>query len=161
MSVLVAQIDYDAKKIYILEEVLGKPEDKENSTPALTRKLKAKFYRDKQAGGVDVTGDPVGLQRSTTPEEEVNNYTMISDTLGRSVLRPKIKLLKKQPPQTARCEFVNEVFCGYNGWEIQIDIPYRKLTENLLYQLRNEDGTKSKPKVTDLRPIYGQSTLSA
>ena len=112
MSVLVAQIDYDAKKVYVLEEVLGsKPEDKENNTPALARKLRTKLYRDKQAGGVDVTGDPSGLQRSTTTEQGVNNYTVIADTLGRGVLRPKIKLLKKQPPQAARCEFVNEVFC--------------------------------------------------
>lgn len=149
MSVLLAQIDYDAKRLYILEELLGKPEDKENNTPALSRKLKAKLYRDKHAGGVDVTGDPAGLQRSTTTEEGVNNYTVITDTLGRGILRPKIKLLKKQPPQAARCEFVNEVFCGYNGWELLIDIRCRKLTEDLLYQLRNEDGTKSKQKVTD------------
>lgn len=149
MSVLLAQIDYDAKRLYILEELLGKPEDKENNTPALSRKLKAKLYRDKHAGGVDVTGDPAELQRSTTTEEGVNNYTVITDTLGRGILRPKIKLLKKQPPQAARCEFVNEVFSGYNGWELLIDIRCRKLTEDLLYQLRNEDGTKSKQKVTD------------
>lgn len=149
MSVLVAQIDYEAKKVYVLEEVLGKPEDKENSTPALARKLKAKLYHDKHVGGVDVTGDPAGLQRSTTTEQGINNYTVIADTLGHGVLRPKIKLLRKQPPQAARCEFVNEVFCGYNGWELRIDIRCRKLTEDLLYQLRNEDGTKSKKKTTD------------
>ncbi len=38
MSVLLAQMDYENKKVYILEEVLGKPEDKENNTPALARK---------------------------------------------------------------------------------------------------------------------------
>lgn len=149
MSVLVAQIDYENKKVYILEEVLGKPENKENNTPALARKLKAKLYRDKHAGGIDVTGDPAGLQRSTTTEQGVNNYTVISDILGRGILRPKVKLLKKQPPQAARCEFVNEVFCGHSGWELLIDIRCRKLTEDLLYQLRNEDGTKSKQKTTD------------
>ena len=149
MSVLLAQMDYENKKVYILEEVLGKPEDKENNTPALARKLKAKLYRDKQAGGVDVTGDPAGLQRSTASEQGVNNYTLIADTLGQGFLRPRIKLLCKQPPQAARCEFVNEVFCGYNGWELLIDIRCRKLTEDLLYQLRNEDGTKSKQKTTD------------
>ena len=98
MSLLAAQIDYENKKVYILEEVLGKPENKENNTPALARKLKAKLYRDKHAGGIDVTGDPAGLQRSTTTEQGVNNYTVISDILGRGILRPKVKLLKKQPP---------------------------------------------------------------
>ena len=32
-----------------------------------------------------------------------------------------------------------------------IDLRCRRLTEDLIYQLRNEDGTKSKAKVTDLR----------
>lgn len=149
MSVLLAQIDYEAKKVYVLEEVLGQPENKENNTPALARKLRAKLYRDKHVGGVDVTGDPAGLQRSTTSEDGVNNFTVIVDTFGGGVLRPRVKLLKKQPPQVTRCEFVNEVFDGYNGWEIAIDIKCRKLTEDLIYQLKNEDGSKSKQKTTD------------
>lgn len=122
---------------------------KENNTPALARKVRLKLYRDKHIGGVDVTGDPSGLQRSTTNEDGINNYTIITDTFGRGILRPKVKLLRKQPPQATRCEFVNEVFGGYEGWEIQIDIKCRKLTQDLIYQLRNEDGTKSKQKTTD------------
>ena len=149
MSSIGAQIDYENKKVYILEEFLGKPEDKENNTPALARKMKTKFYRDKHIGGIDVTGDPSGLQRSTTNEDGVNNYTIIVDTFGKGILRPKIKLLKKQPPQSTRCDFINEVFSGYCGWEIMIDLRCRRLTEDLIYQLRNEDGTKSKAKVTD------------
>lgn len=149
MSVLSAQVDYDNKRVYVLEEILGKPEEKENNTPALARKVRMKLYRDKHIGGVDVTGDPAGLQRSTTNEDGINNYTIIIDTFGKGILRPKVKLLRKQPPQATRCEFVNEVFDGYNGWEIQIDIKCRKLTQDLIYQLRNEDGTKSKRKTTD------------
>lgn len=151
MSSIIAQIDYENKKVYILEEILGKPEEKENNTPALARKMRTKLYRDKHIGGIDVTGDPAGLQRSTTNEDGVNNYTIIVDTFGKGVLRPKIKLLKKQPPQSTRCDFINEVFSGYCGWEIMIDLRCRRLTEDLIYQLRNEDGTKSKAKVTDPR----------
>lgn len=149
MSVLLAQIDYEKKRVYILEEILGKPDAKENNTPALSRRLRGKLYRDKHVGGVDVTGDPSGLQRSTTNEEGINNYTQILDTLGGGVLRPKLKLLKKQPPQVTRCDFVNQVFDGYNGWEIRIDLRCRRLTEDLIYQLRNDDGTKAKKKVVD------------
>lgn len=149
MSALTAQIDYQAKKIYVLEEVLGKPEDKENNTPALARKIQRKLYRDKHIGGVDVTGDPAGLQRATANEDGVNNYTIIMETLGKGILRPKLKLLKKQPPQVTRCEFVNEVFEGFGDWQLMIDIRCRKLTEDLIYQLKNEDGTKSKQKFTD------------
>ncbi|MDL2320192.1 phage terminase large subunit [Alistipes sp. OttesenSCG-928-B03] len=151
MSVLTAQIDYEKKKVYVLEEVLGKPENKENNTPSLSRKLKNKLYRDKHIGGVDVTGDPSGLQRATASEDGVNNYTIILETLGSGILRPKLKLLKKQPPQVTRCEFVNEVFSGYNGWELLIDMRCRRLTQDLIYQLKNEDGTKNKQKVTDAK----------
>ena len=149
MSILLAQVDYDKKKLYVIEEVLGKPQDKENNTPALSRRLQAKLYRDRHIGGVDVTGDPSGLQRSTASEDGVNNYTVILDSLGKGILRPKLKLLRKQPPQVTRCEFVNEIFEGYNDWTIEIDLRCRKLTEDLIYQLKNEDGTKSKQKTTD------------
>ena len=134
MSTLLVQIDYENKKVYILEEILGKAEDKENNTPGLARKIQKKLYREKHIGGVDVTGDPAGLQRSTTSEDGVNNFTIIADIFGKGILRPKIKLLKKQPPQTKRCEFINELFSGFGNWEIQIDIRCRKLTEDLLYQ---------------------------
>ena len=149
MSTLLAQIDYDKKKVYIIEEILGKAEDKENNTPALTRKIKNKLYREKHIGGLDISGDPAGLQRSTVNEDGINNYTIILDILGNGILRPKLKLLKKQPPQVGRCDFVNEVFTNYQGWEILIDIRCRKLTEDLIYQLKNNDGTKSKQKATD------------
>lgn len=149
MSVLLAQIDYEKKKVYILEEILGKPQDKENNTPALARRMQQKLYREKHIGGVDVTGDPSGLQRSTATEDGINNYTVILDTLGKGVLRPKLKLLKKQPPQVIRCGFVNEVFTGYSGWTIEIDLKCRKLTEDMIYQQKNEDGTKAKHKSTD------------
>lgn len=149
MSTLLAQIDYDKKKVYILEEVLGKADKKGNNTPALSRKLQKKLYRMKHVGGINVSGDPAGLQRSTANEDGVNNFTIIADILGKGVLRPKIQLLKKQPPQITRCEFVNEIFNGYNGWEVLIDIRCRKLTVDLLYQLKNEDDTKNKPKVVD------------
>lgn len=149
MSVLTAQINYEDKKVNILEEILGQPADKENNTPALARKVRTKLYRDKQIGGVDVSGDPAGLQRSTASEDGVNNYTIITDIFGKGILRPKVKLLRKQPPQVTRCEFVNEVFEGYNGWELRIDIRCRKLTQDLVYQIKNEDGTKSKQKTTD------------
>ncbi|MCD8173216.1 MAG: phage terminase large subunit [Alistipes sp.] len=151
MSVLCAQIDYEKKIVYILEEILGRPDRKENNTPALSRRIKTKLYREKHAGGIDVTGDPSGLQRSTTNEDGINNYTVILDTFGTGILRPKLKLLKKQPPQVARCDFVNEVFMGENEWKLQIDIRCRKLTEDLIYQLKNNDGTKNKQKLTDTK----------
>ena len=151
MSCITAQFDYDKKKIYILEEILGKSENKENNTPALSRKIKDMLYRDKHIGGVDVTGDPSGLQRSTISEDGVNNYTIILNTFGNGVLRPKLKLLKKQPPQVTRTDFINEVFEGYNGWELLIDMRCRRLTEDLIYQLKNGDGSKCKKKVIDAK----------
>ncbi|MCC8174460.1 MAG: phage terminase large subunit [Odoribacter sp.] len=98
MSVLISQIDWDNKKVYILQEILGKPENKENNTPSMSRKIKKLLYRMKQVGGVEVTGDPAGLQRSSVTEEGINNFTVILDEIGGGVLRSRLKLLKKTTP---------------------------------------------------------------
>lgn len=96
-----------------------------------------------------VPGDPAGLARSTQTEDGVNNYTIILSNMNSPILGAKQKLLSKQPSQTARLEFINELFKGYDGWEILIDMRCRKFAEDLTYQRKNPDGTKSKPKVTD------------
>jgi PBSX family phage terminase large subunit len=149
MSTLSLQIDYDKKKIYVLDEILGKPEDKENNTPKLAQKIKEKYLTEKHTGGLLITGDPAGLARSTQTEDGVNNYTIILSNMNNPILRAKKKLLNKQPPQVARLEFVNSLFEGYDGWEILIDLRCRKFVEDLVYQKKNADGTKNKSKATD------------
>ena len=149
MSTLSLQIDYDKKKIYVLEEILGKPENKDNNTPKLSQKVKDKYLTEKHTGGLLITGDPAGLARSTQTEEGVNNYTIILSNMNNPILRAHKKLLNKQPPQVARLEFINSLFEGYDGWEILIDMRCRKFTEDLVYQKKNADGTKNKSKVTD------------
>ena len=149
MSCLAFQIDYDNKKIYVLEEILGRPEEKDNNTPKLAQKVRNKYLNEQHTGGLFVTGDPAGLARSTQTEDGVNNYTIIMNNLDHPVLRPKKKLLKRQPSQVARLDFVNAMFDGYDGWEILIDMRCRKFTEDLIYQKKNADGTKSKAKATD------------
>lgn len=149
MSTLVLQIDYNRKKIYVLEEILGKPETKDNNTPKLAQKLAQHFLNEKHSGGLLITGDPAGLARSTQTEDGVNNYTIILNNMNAPQLRPQTKLLRKQPPQATRLEFINGLFDGYDDWEIQIDMRCRRFTEDLIYQKKNEDGTKSKKKVTD------------
>lgn len=149
MGTLSLQIDYDKKKIYVLEEILGKPENKDNNTPKLSQKVKDKYLTEKHTGGLLITGDPAGLARSTQTEEGVNNYTIILSNMNNPILRAHKKLLNKQPPQVARLEFINSLFEGYDGWEILIDMRCRKFTEDLVYQKKNADGTKNKSKVTD------------
>lgn len=153
MSELEFQFDFDNKKIYILEENLGRPEDKENNTPKLANKIREKHLARQHLGGIIITGDPAGVARSTQTEDGVNNYTIIKDNLKNSVLNPRIKLLAKQPPQAVRLEFINALFNGYGGWSIQIDMRCRKFTEDLVYQQKNSDGTKVKKKV--LNPKTG------
>ncbi|MDR1121213.1 MAG: phage terminase large subunit [Dysgonamonadaceae bacterium] len=154
MGTLSMQFDFENKKAYILEEILGKPEAKENNTPKLAKKISKKYLTEKHVGGLFITGDPAGLARSTQTEDGVNNYTIILSNMDISTLRPKQKLLSKQPAHTARLEFINELFKGYDGWEILIDMRCRKLVEDLTYQKKNQDGTKAKTKVTD--PKNGQ-----
>ena len=94
-----------------------------------------------------------GLARSTQTEEGVNNYTIIVDNMKNNVLRPRIKLLQKQPPQSTRLEFVNAILNGFDGWKFMADLRCRKFTEDMIYQQKNSDGTKSKKKV--LNPKTG------
>lgn len=153
MSELEFQFNYDKKEIYILEETLGKPENKENNTPCLARKVRNKHTTNQHLGGIIITGDPSGAARSTQTEEGVNNYTIIVDNMKNNVLRPRIKLLQKQPPQATRLEFVNAILNGFSGWKVMIDMRCRKLTEDMVYQQKNSDGTKVKKKV--LNPKTG------
>lgn len=153
MSEMEFQIDYEKKEIYLLEENLGKPEAKENNTPALARKIRDKRLASQHVGGMIVTGDPAGLSRSTQTEEGTNNYTIITSNMNNAVLRPRVKLLQKQPPQLTRLEFVNAIFNGYDGWHFYADLRCRKFTEDMIYQRKNGDGTKCKQKV--LNPKTG------
>lgn len=149
LSTLSIQIDYNEKKVYVIEENLGKPEDKLNNTPAFARALANKFLNEKHIGGLLITGDPSGVARSTQTEEGVNNYTIILGNMSNPSLHVEKKLLNKQPSQVSRLEFVNALFTGYDGWQILIDMKCRKFTEDLVYQKKNSDGTKCKAKVAD------------
>ena len=149
MGSLAVQIDYEKKSVYILEEILGKQEDKENNTPKLSAKVRDKYIKEKHLGGILVTGDPAGLARSTQTDDGTNNFTIIMNNMKNPTLKPELKLLRKQPPITTRLEFVNALFTGYDGWSILIDMRCRKLTEDLINQKKNADGTKNKARATD------------
>lgn len=149
MSCIMAQMDYENNKVYILEEIIGRPQDKENNTPKFADKIKQKILDMGHLGGIIVTGDPAGASRSTTVEEGVNNYSIIMSRLDVPPLRPKKKILSKQPAQKTRLEFINSVFAGKEGWDILIDLRCRKLTDDLINQRKEMDGSKSKAKITD------------
>ena len=149
MTCSVVQIDYTNKNVYFLEEILGKPKEKQNNTPQLAKAIQEKLLKEKHIGGVVITGDPAGTARSTQTEEGINNFIIIENAFKNGVLSSTVKLLSKQPPQKTRLEWINELFEGKDGWTIYIDMRCRKLTEDLIYQTTNEDGTKNKAKVTD------------
>lgn len=148
MSALALQIDYTNKKVYILEEILGRPENKENNTPKLAEKISKKYLSEGHMGGITITGDPAGLARSTQTEEGVNNFTIIMDHMHPALHATKM-LLPKQPPQKVRLEFINKLFSGEEGWEILVDMRCRRLTEDFIYQKKTQSGDKDKSKVTD------------
>lgn len=147
MTCLPMQFDYENKIVYIFPELIGRPKDKLNNTPAFTRWVAKTMVEWGQVGGILVTGDPAGLARSTQTEDGVNNFTIAMKNLNGANLRPKLQLLSKQPAQVTRLEFVNELFTGYDGWHIEIDVKCHRLTEDFVYQKKNPDGTKEKKKV--------------
>lgn len=141
---IVCQIDYDHKVFYVLEEILGKVKEKTNNTPALAKLVSDTLSARGHLGGVIITGDPSGASRSTQSEDGVNNFTIIQKFMNDDILRPRLQLLNKQPAHITRLDFINQLFEGYDGWSIQIDFRCHKLTEDLLRQMKNEDGTKCK-----------------
>lgn len=147
MSCLPIQFDFEAKKIYVFPEIVGYPKDKHNNTPAFTRWIAQILIADGQVGGVLLTGDPAGAARSTQTEDGVNNFTIANKNLTTATMRPKIQLLTKQPAMITRLEFINEIFQGYKGWQVLIDVRCHRLTEDFIYQKKNPDGTKEKKKV--------------
>lgn len=147
MSCLPLQIDFDEKKIYIFTEYVGYPKDKLNNTPAMATWVASQLLKRGHVGGILLTGDSAGLERSTQTQEGTNNYTIIKKAFQEAGLRPKIQLLNKQPSHVIRLEFVNELLKGYNGWQIMIDARCHRLIEDFSYQKKNPDGTKEKKKV--------------
>lgn len=155
MSCEVMQVDYTNKKVYVIKEFIGTPEKELNNTPAFSRFIASEIMSWGHYGGIIVTGDPAGLARSTQTEKGTNNFTIAVKYLTTGVLKPKVQLLAKQPAQVSRLEFINEVFNGYDGWEILVELTCRKLTADFMMQKKNEDGTKEKLKVQD--PNGGKS----
>lgn len=149
MSCIMAQMDYENKKVYVLGEIAGRPQDKENNTPKFADKIKEKLLVMGHLGGIIVTGDPAGTSRSTTVEDGVNDYSIIMSRLDVPPLHPKKKLLSKQPAQKTRLEFINSIFAGKEGWDVLIDLRCRKLTDDLINQRKEMDGSKSKAKIMD------------
>lgn len=148
MSSLVFQADYENKKLYVLEEILGRPEDKENNTPALAEKISKKYLEERHMGGILITGDPAGMARSTQTADGVNNYSIILDRLH-PTFRATRKVFAKQPPHKTRLDFINGVFAGESDWEILVDMRCRRLTEDLIYQKKTQTGEKDKSKISD------------
>lgn len=148
MTCLVCQVDYDKKEFYFLEEILGYPKDKRNNTPGLATYIYKKYKKTRHCGSYVITGDPAGLARSSQTQEGVNNFTIIKSKMnGLSMTQ---RLLKTQPPQVLRGDWINEILSDeLDGWKIMIDLRCRKLTEDLIYQQSNEDGSKDKSKVQD------------
>ena len=149
MSCLAIQIHYETKTLYVISEFIGRPKDKINNTPAFSRFVKSQLINYGHMSDVLITGDPAGLSRSTQTEEGTNNFTIVVKNLETAIIKPKLKLFNKQPSQTTRLEFINEIFKNYLGWKVYIDLRCRRLTEDFVYQKKNPDGTKEKKKVID------------
>lgn len=143
-TAILIQIDYDAKNLFVLEEILGRPKEKTNNTPALAKIVSDTLMARGHLGGVIITGDPAGLGKTTATVDGVNNFTIIKQFMDNDVLRPRVELLTKQPAHVTRLDFINQLFEGYDGWSIQIDYRCHKLCEDFVRQMKNDDGTKSK-----------------
>ncbi|MEM6734438.1 MAG: phage terminase large subunit [Bacteroidota bacterium] len=148
LSSLVAQVDSKNKKIYIFEEVLGRP-PKSNKTAATAEAIVMRFLSHK--GGVFIYGDPSGRKEDTRSLQGHNDFHIVLRVFGGKLGgRAQLRVSRAAPPVKLRGDWINEIFAeNLDGWKILIDMKCRKLTEDLLYGLSDEDGGKDKSKVKD------------
>lgn len=146
-SALMLQIDWNEKVVYILKEFTGSSKDKLNNSPAFGRYIANEVQNLGHIGGVNLTGDPAGMARSTQTEAGINNFTIIEKAFNAKNIYTKVQVFNTQPAQVRRIEFINELLKGYNGWKVYIDLRCRRLSEDFSYQMKNPDGTKEKKKV--------------
>jgi len=149
MSCLCIQVDWQQQRLLVLSEYTGSAKEHLNNSADFGRMMAKEIRKMKHRGGIIVTGDPSGRARSTQTKEGVNNYTLILKAMEKEDLQTSLRLLPKQPAQVTRLEFVNNLFDGYKNWKIEIDLRCRHLTEDLLCQKRNADGTKNKKRTVD------------
>ena len=146
-SALMIQINWELKEVYVLREIIGKADDKLNNTPAFGRFIANEVKNMGHIGGVNITGDPAGMARSTQTEAGTNNFTIIDKCFVARDIHTKIQVFNTQPAQIRRIEFINELMIGLYGWKIFVDLKCRRLTEDFNCQMKNPDGTKEKKKV--------------
>lgn len=149
VSCLAAQVDVENKKVRILKEILGKPKGKNNRT-IKTASMAARAFPDHD-GIIYITGDPSGIREDTRSDQGVNDFSQVMRGLREEGRHGRLKLIKKAPSVSLRGEWLNILFEGNNpeGWQIEIDMGCRKLTEDFIYGLASEDGSKDKKKVLD------------
>lgn len=146
-SCLAFQFNYEQKIVYVIREFMGTPKEKLNNSPAFGRFIANEVKSWGHIGGIDITGDPAGLARSTQTEAGINNFTIIAKAFEAKGLNVNVKVFNTQPAQVRRVEFINELFTNLYGWRIIIDLRARRLAEDFSYQTKNPDGTKEKKKV--------------
>lgn len=151
VSCLAIQIDAEERKIYVLEEILGRPEEKKNNTKGIASKV-LDVYGDHR-GGVMIYGDPANKRQDTRTEEGSNDYSILARELAE--LDPTLRIPIAHPPVKTRLEWINEVLANArDGWRVYIDMNCRKFTEDLIYGPADENGAKAKQRIRD--PKLGQ-----
>lgn len=108
-------------------------------------KLKGLFYY----------GDPSGRNRQTVTKEFTDNFDAISKKLRKYLNNGSDRVLVKHPALLKSRDFLNNLFAGVYGIDVEIDPSCVNLIEDLEYGKEDANGGIDKKKVKD--PITGET----
>jgi hypothetical protein len=118
-----------------------------NSTEDICSALASEFGG--QMRGLYYYGDPSGRNRQTVSKEFRDNYTVLEKKLARYLNNSSDRVLRKHPVILTSRDFLNNLFAGTYGIDIEIDESLKNLIHDCEYAKEDENGNMMKPKVKD------------
>jgi len=144
-SQLVTGLDGRLKLRVFKEYALGAPR---NKTQAVCDAF-LKDYAWQLFNGLYYYGDPAGKARQTVSTEYENNYDVIDQALAGYVGNYSDRVATHAPSIVKSRDFVNNLFEGVYGIDVEIDEGCELFIHDLEYTREGPDGKMLKPKYKD------------
>lgn len=149
MTGLCAQLtnrdEFGRRKLRLFREYcLSSPR---NSTEDVCSALSSEYGAKMR--GLFYYGDPSGKNRQTVSKEYANNYEVLERKLRKWLNNHSDRVLNNHPAILTSRDFLNNLFAGTYGIDIEIDESLKHLIHDCEYAKEDLNGKMLKPKVKD------------